>query len=116
VLDNLERALSHAGEGGQEEKVAEGVALVLKSFQDLLRQHGAKPVAANPGDVFDPALHEAVDRRETRGEANRIVEVWQRGYQLHDRLLRPARVVVSASRPAAPASNGHDIEKDDRRG
>jgi molecular chaperone GrpE len=116
VLDNLERALSHTGDGGQDEKVAEGVALVLKAFQDVLRQHGVTPVEANPGNAFDPARHEAVDRRETDGDPNRIVEVWQRGYQLHDRLLRPARVVVSASRPSKPVSNGHDVENDNRRG
>lgn len=97
VVDNLERAVAHAGDGESASSLAEGVGLVLKSLRDLLRQHGVAEVEATTGAPFDPAVHEAVDRRDAGGEPNRIVEVWQRGYQLHDRLLRPARVVVSSS-------------------
>jgi molecular chaperone GrpE len=108
VVDNLERAVQHAGGGGDGSSLAEGVTLVLKSLQDVLRQHGVKTIEAQKGEVFDPNLHEAVDRREDDGAANRIVDQWERGFQMHDRLLRPARVVVSAppgSRSVAPAND-----------
>lgn len=99
VLDNLERALAHAG-GGNGASLVEGVTLVLKSLTDLLQQHGVKVIEAAIGEPFDPKIHEAVDRRASDGEPNRVVELWQPGYQMHDRLLRPARVVVSAPRVA----------------
>lgn len=99
VVDNLELAVAHAGAGA--DSVTQGVTMVLKSLYDVLRQYGLSVVEAQPGQPFDPKLHEAVDRREVDGEPNRIVEQWQKGYQMHDRLLRPARVVVSASRSVA---------------
>jgi molecular chaperone GrpE len=100
VLDNLERALAHAAGGGEGASLVEGVTLVLKSLQDVLKQHGVKAVEARVGEPFDPNVHEAVDRRVTEGEPNCVVELWQPGYQMHDRLIRPARVVVSAPRVA----------------
>lgn len=106
VVDNLERAVSHAESGGS--SLVEGVALVLKSFHDVLRQHGVKSIEAVAGDPFDPNLHEAVERREVDGPANRIVQQWEKGYQMHERLLRPARVTVSAARPSAAVANGND--------
>lgn len=107
VVDNLERALAHA-EGGAGNPLVEGVSLVLKSLLDVLKQHGVKTIEAAAGEVFDPNLHEAVERREVDGEPNRIVQLWQRGYQLHDRLLRPARVTVSAPRASSAVANGND--------
>jgi molecular chaperone GrpE len=97
IVDNLERAVTHAGDGNAA-SLAEGVTLVLKSLHDVLKQHGVKFVEAQAGESFDPNLHEAVDRREGDGAPNLVVDAWQRGYQLHDRLLRPALVVVSAAR------------------
>lgn len=99
ALDNLELALTHAGTGGGASLV-EGVTLVLKSLRDVLKQHGVKVIEARVGEPFDPNVHEAIDRRLSDGEPNRVVELWQPGYQMHDRLLRPARVVVSAARVA----------------
>jgi molecular chaperone GrpE len=107
VLDNLERAVEHAG-GANGASLVEGVALVLKALQDLLRQHGVKTIEPPVGEPFDPRLHEAVDRREGDGDPNRVAQLWQRGYQLHDRLLRPARVVVSAPRASCAVANGND--------
>ena len=92
VGDNLERALAA---GGSADDLKLGVEMILHQLEDLLRRHGVERVPAL-GEAFDPTVHEAVSRREDAevGEA-RVVEEMQAGYRLHDRLLRPARVVVA---------------------
>jgi len=92
VADNLERALEA---GGSPDDVRTGVDMTLRQMRDALRRHGVEEVPA-VGARFDPAVHEAVSRREDPGAAEAtVVEQLQRGYRLHDRLLRPARVVVA---------------------
>lgn len=93
VVDNLERAIAHAGSG---QSVVEGVRLVLKSLQDILERHGVKRIEA-VGAPFDPSLHEAMAQVESaEHEPNRVVAQHHSGYLLHDRLLRPALVTVSS--------------------
>jgi molecular chaperone GrpE len=106
-VDNLERAIEHARQGGEgsQEGLLEGVELVLREIQSVLARHGVVPIEAQ-GQPFDPALHEAMAQLPDGSvPANTVVQVFQPGYQLRGRLLRPARVVVSK----APA----DAEKDD---
>ena len=92
-LDNLERALSHEAENGTE-GLAEGVRLTLKMLLETLARHGVKPVEAI-GQPFDPNFHEAVSQAGADHVANNhVIEEYQRGYLLHDRLLRPAMVLV----------------------
>jgi molecular chaperone GrpE len=98
-IDNLERAVTHAASGGDGQPLLAGVSLVLKGLRDALEQHGVRPVNAQ-GQRFDPAVHEAMEQVETSDhEPNVVVREHQRGYMLHDRLLRPALVGVS-KRPA----------------
>jgi molecular chaperone GrpE len=93
VVDNLERAVSHAGDGSEE--VQKGIDLIHKQMMDLLQRYGVKPVGAI-SEPFDPAKHEAIMREEnTSLPANSVAEVFQRGYALNDRLLRPAMVKVA---------------------
>jgi molecular chaperone GrpE len=92
-VDNLERALSHEAENGSE-GLAEGVRLTLKMLLETLARHGVKPVEA-VGKPFDPNFHEAVSQVGVdHVDNNHVVEEYQRGYLLHDRLLRPAMVLV----------------------
>lgn len=92
VVDNLERALAA---GGSADDLKLGVEMTLRQLEDVLRRHGVEGVAA-AGQRFDPAHHEAVSRLvDPDVEAPTVVEELQRGYRLHDRLLRPARVVVA---------------------
>lgn len=92
VVDNLSRALAA---GGSAEDLKTGVEMTLRQLEDALRRHGVEPVPA-AGERFDPAHHEAVSRLEDPDvETPTVVEELQRGYRLHDRLLRPARVVVA---------------------
>jgi molecular chaperone GrpE len=92
VVDNLERALSA---GGSADDLRTGVEMILRQIGDLLRRYGVEQVPAE-GESFDPAIHEAVSRQEDpeAGEP-RVAHVMQAGYRMHDRLLRPARVVVA---------------------
>jgi molecular chaperone GrpE len=99
VVDNLERAVEAEGSA---DDLKRGVELILRQVHDLLRRQGVKEVAA-VGEPFDPAVHEAVARREEPGLAGpQVVRELQRGYVLHDRLLRPAIVEVAV--PAEEAA------------
>jgi molecular chaperone GrpE len=108
VVDNLERALSHAQDGGNGQPLVDGVNLVLRSLRDILEKHGVTRIEAR-GEVFDPARHEALARVEIDDEEpNRVVDQYQPGYMLHDRLLRAAQVTVSARSETPVANGGND--------
>jgi molecular chaperone GrpE len=95
VIDNLEMALSHAGDDQSVEALRQGVELTLKGFKDALGKAGLEEVNAL-GEPFDPAYHEAVSQTQDESvEHGRITHEIQRGYLLNERLIRPARVVVN---------------------
>lgn len=102
VADNLERAVQAAkSETADMNTVVEGVELTLKSLLDGLNRHKVEQVDPE-GEPFDPQLHQAMSAVEQPDvEPNTVVNVFQRGYTLHGRLVRPALVVVSK----APAEN-----------
>lgn len=100
VLDNFDRALDHAESGDDFHK---GVALIYKQMWDVLQRHGLRPI--EEADVpFDPRIHEAVVQEENRSvPSNTVVAILQKGYFLHDRLLRPAMVKVAVGGPERQA-------------
>lgn len=96
VADNLVRAVDAASaEGAEMSAVIEGVELTLKSLMDGLKRHNVETV--NPeGEPFDPQLHQAMTAvPQPDVEPNTVINVFQCGYTLHGRLVRPAMVVVS---------------------
>jgi molecular chaperone GrpE len=96
VIDNLERAIDTIDANDEQFKpVLEGIELTLKSFQDTLTRNSV--VAVNPeGEPFDPQLHQAMTMVPSPDvEPNSVINVFQKGYTLHGRLIRPAMVVVS---------------------
>jgi molecular chaperone GrpE len=96
LLDNFDRALEHAGEGDDFHK---GVALIYKQMWDVLKRHGLRPIEQS-GVPFDPKIHEAVVREENPSvPSHTVVAILQKGYFLHDRLLRPAMVKVAVGGP-----------------
>ena len=104
-VDNLQRAIDHARQGGEGSQggLLEGVELVLREVLAVLARHGVSLVEA-AGQPFDPAVHEAMAQVEDPTvPGNTVIQVFQDGYQLRGRLLRPARVVVS--KPPAGAGN-----------
>jgi molecular chaperone GrpE len=99
VLDNLQRALQHAQQPGGTNGLIEGVELTCKQYLEVLSRFGVKPIPS-VGLPFDPAVHQAVATVDPKGQApNTIVEEYEKGYYLHDRVLRPATVTVAASGP-----------------
>lgn len=107
VVDNLERAL---GAEGSVEDFKTGVELILRQMRDLVRRQGVREVPAE-GEPFNPSVHEAVSRREEPGlDEPRVVRELQRGYQLYDRLLRPAivEVAVPADEPSGGAAEADE--------
>ena len=94
VLDNLARAINHGKAAGETSPLLEGVELVQREFMTILERFGVKPIQA-AGEVFDPEKHEAISQQESNLESNRVISTVQNGYFYQDRLLRPAKVVVS---------------------
>ena len=93
VVDNLEHALKNfSGESSAEDK--EGVELTLKSFESALDKFGIRPIYPI-NEQFDPVKHEAVmTSQDPEKENNEIENIFQRGWELHERVVRPARVSV----------------------
>ena len=95
VVDNLERALDHGREMQTPPGFLEGIELVYQGFLKVLERFGVTPLKSI-GQQFDPTFHNAVMQEETREVPDcSIVKELQRGYLLHQRLLRPAMVVVA---------------------
>jgi len=95
ITDNLERAVEAARGGGNGKPIVEGVEMVLRSLLDFLRNHGVVP-RESIGLPFDPQFHEAVDHVESaQHPPNTVISEFHRGYQVGERVLRPARVAVA---------------------
>jgi len=94
-VDNLERAVNHSEKTEDIQGLIEGIKLTLQQVLQTLNRFGVSPIESL-GKPFDPAIHEAMLVVETdQHEPNRVVEEFQKGYLLKDRLLRPATVSVS---------------------
>lgn len=103
VVDNMDRALDAAGKSTDFDSFQKGVAMTRKSFEDALSRHGVKGFSAK-GLPFDPRLHEAIQQVETADvPAGHVVYEVTRGFNLNDRLVRPAMVVVARAPEAAAA-------------
>ena len=98
VVDNLERAIGAIdAEDDSQKAVAEGLELTLKTFVDVLIKRSVEPVDPE-GQPFDADLHQAVSMvPNAEVEPNTVINVFQKGYTLNGRLIRPAMVVVSTS-------------------
>ena len=112
TVDNLDRAIEHASrsDGEDFQAMLQGVELVRRELLAAFVKHGVSRVEAM-GTPFDPNIHEAMAQQESdEVPANTVVQVFQEGYKLRDRLLRPARVVVS--KPGSGAAERADTEAD----
>ena len=97
TLDNLERAIDAAQtHGAENSSLLQGLTQVHSQFRRTLMEFGLQEITVGAGQPFDPNLHEAVSQVESPEHTEgHVVEQFQRGYKLADRLLRPARVVIS---------------------
>ena len=96
ALDNLDRATAAARQAGETGPLVQGVVLVQAQILDVLRRHGVTRIEAQ-GQPFDPNVHEAVMQQPSAGQpAGTVLQVLEQGFQIHDRVLRPAKVIVAA--------------------
>ena len=96
VVDDLERALEHAPADPDCENWIAGVELILKKLLSTLEKQNVTVIDLKPGDLFDPNNQEAVTHEEDENFTDgQIIEVVQTGYQLKDRIIRPALVRVA---------------------
>jgi molecular chaperone GrpE len=96
LLDNLDRAVFAAKQAGETGPLVQGVAMVQAQFLDLLKKNGITRIDC-AGKPFDPNLHQAVVQKPTNDvEPNIVVQVIEQGFMNQDRVLRPAKVIVSA--------------------
>ena len=97
IIDNLERAIKAAKNAPSGDGLVRGVELTLKQFTEVLAKFGVQAVPSI-GTPFDPTRHQAVARVETSDlPENHVIEEFQKGYLLHDRILRPAMVSVATT-------------------
>ena len=102
ILDDLERALNSTPPKQAKASWVEGVRLTERKFRTILEAQGLTPIKAL-GEPFDPKFHEAI--RQDKGKEGIVVEEFQKGYMLHDRVIRPTMVVVG---------NGEEEEKEEK--
>ena len=95
ILDNFELGLAAAKTEGTQSPIYSGMVLVQKQLNDLLEENGLQAIEAE-GKKFDPNLHEAIAHEPSDAPEETVIRQARRGYRLKDRLLRPARVVVSS--------------------
>jgi len=110
VIDNFERSLAHAKDAPSIDDIISGIDLIKKDFMGKLEKFGLKAIPAQ-GEPFDPLKHEATLQIETSEHTeNTVVAELQKGYCIHDRLLRPAMVTV-AKAPSTPHNESSDSEE-----
>ncbi len=105
VADSLEAALGSAG--ASPEALRDGVELTLKQLRAALERAGVSEIGPAVGERFDPHRHQAISAIESDAEPNTIVGVVQKGYALHERVVRPALVTVARAK-AAPGNAAND--------
>ena len=99
ALDNLHRALDAARNGGEVNQLVQGVQMVAKQFDEVLAKHAVVPINA-AGKPFDPNLHQALQQVPTPDKPPMtVLAECERGYTMHDRVVRPSTVIVSAPPP-----------------
>jgi len=96
VADSLEAALTQ--EATDPQAIRDGVELTRKQLMSALERAGVAPVSAEPGQRFDPHRHQAMVALESDAEPNTVLAVLQKGYTLHERIVRPALVTVAKAK------------------
>lgn len=99
VLDNLERAIQHA-KPDSDPNLVEGLKMVAHQFRSTLQKQNIQEIATD-GQAFNPEFHEAVGQLPSDKPQGTIVQTVQKGYTLHGRLIRAARVLISSGTPPA---------------
>ncbi len=109
ILDNLEKAIEMAYK--HKDAIIEGIELSIKSFKDMLKKHGVQEI--NPKEEsFDPNLHDALMTQESdEHPKNTVIQTVEKGYMLKDKLIRPAKVIVSSGKNEKNQKNNNKKEE-----
>ena len=100
VVDNLRRAIAAAEQSQNVDELRQGVEMVLRQFEEALAKHSISPIEASPGQPFDPNFHEAIQQIPSADHPPMaILQELERGYRIHDRVVRPSMVIVSSGPP-----------------
>ncbi len=100
VVDNIDRAIEAAEKAGEAENLLSGFRLVKQQLHGILTQHKCEPIDAD-GQEFNPHFHQAIlQQPSAEVPAGHVMLVAQTGYKIHDRVVRPAQVIVSSGPPA----------------
>jgi molecular chaperone GrpE len=103
ALDNFEHTLQNTHSGDNVDAYIKGIRIIYDQMLDIFRWHGVEQIKA-PGEKFDPAMHEAMMKRtEPEVEDDVVLEEFQKGYKLNDRVIRPSKVVVNKLASGQPA-------------
>jgi len=95
ALDNFEHTLQNTDSVENADVFVKGVRIIYDQMLDILKSHGVEQIKA-PGEIFDPALHEAMmQKTEPEKEDNIVLEEFQKGYKLNGRVIRPSKVIVN---------------------
>lgn len=112
ILDSFHMAIVSSPDKPELKNYVIGFSYIYRNLVSVLEEEGVKEVAPNEGDKFDPKYMEAVETIEIdEGEANIIQKVYANGYQLHDHLVRPARVLVTKLKEEKNAEQANDKEE-----
>jgi len=116
VIDNMYRAVSAASQDASSDGLLEGVLMVAQQLLDTLNKFNCTRIEA-VGDVFDPNHHEAISQMPSdQYQAGHVIQVVQEGYLLHERVIRPAHVIVSTGpENAAPAAEAPAAEQTEQK-
>lgn len=96
VIDNLELGLEHAKKVDACKEIVKGIEMTLNILLNTLKNHGLEPINTDIGEDFDPNFHEAMAQQERDDmPPGKISMIMQKGYKIKDRILRPAKVMVS---------------------
>jgi molecular chaperone GrpE len=96
-LDNLDRTLAAAKKAGDAGPLVQGVVATAHQVLEVFKRHGVTVIPAGPGTPFDPTVHQAVTQQPAKDvPPGAVVQVLEKGFLLHDRVIRPAAVIVAS--------------------
>jgi len=114
VIDNFERAVESAEQSKDFNALHEGILMIEKQLKDLLEKKYAVKMIETVGREFDPTLHDAVMMEESdEYDEDTVVEDFQKGYVMHDRVIRPAKVKVAKSVSSVEQGNSNQNENEE---
>lgn len=111
AIDDLDRAITSMSDADRKTSWGEGIMLVQKKIWGTLESEGVSPIESL-GQPFDPSIHEAISMQDGANGATTVVQEFQRGFMLGNRVLRPAMVVVGSAENVPSTSNDSEVSDD----